>query len=615
MAKEDFKNKVTKAQEDLFKALESEKTKRNNVITKITNELSKQKKANVKILNSLNKEYLTLCQNNVNELQTFIDKINSLNEDLQKGINKFNESYKIEDEKQKLLDEKDKVLQPLKQKAKREGHDINTKMERIDKELQDTLEDRSNNFSEGEKTYKNKLLEYEKRRRIELARIQANIVKECDEYQKKLILENKRSEINKIKKAIKDIRYQGLLTEKECLLKYCDEIEQYELNYINEVYNYNLENITLTKDYKTRYFGVKKDKLLTEKKYDDEFNIYEIEVDNSLAINNRSMLEKQNGIKGVYYNKISKATINKLDKDQKINQSEQEYIESSINNAFELDLKQIAKLNDLNYSNLKSMENEIKLYEKNLIFTINFYLQNILVTYDAYFKDLFLKEENLLSLFIINDFNNNEIFNGFNFEEYINALLNCYNTFKVTEDEVTNKFKNRITNACNTLITQVNEFTNNILLINEDINLEVVNYSKLLETILGNAKENSLNHIKSLMNQKQEVINENMNSNNSSLEANKMALEKELVVISEDYNSRINEVNRLKEVENKRYEEIVNSVNLEIDSQIKEINDNYDKSLNEFNEEKIEKENNIKTKFNTERQNIEKTYKTKIGLL
>ena len=72
MAKEDFKNKVTKAQEDLFKSLDNERTKRHTVVTKIISEISKQKKANVKTLNTLNKDYLTLCQNDITELQVFI---------------------------------------------------------------------------------------------------------------------------------------------------------------------------------------------------------------------------------------------------------------------------------------------------------------------------------------------------------------------------------------------------------------------------------------------------------------------------------------------------------------------------------------------------------------
>ena len=57
----EFKNKITKAQEELFKALENEQTKRNSTSSKIIQELSKANKANVKTLNSLNKEYLETC--------------------------------------------------------------------------------------------------------------------------------------------------------------------------------------------------------------------------------------------------------------------------------------------------------------------------------------------------------------------------------------------------------------------------------------------------------------------------------------------------------------------------------------------------------------------------
>ena len=65
MAKsEGFKNKITKAQEDLFKAIETEKTKKKALSEKIVNELSKLEKANVRTLNSLNKEYTEQCKSN-----------------------------------------------------------------------------------------------------------------------------------------------------------------------------------------------------------------------------------------------------------------------------------------------------------------------------------------------------------------------------------------------------------------------------------------------------------------------------------------------------------------------------------------------------------------------
>ena len=70
----EFKNKITKAQEELFKALENEQTKRNSTSSKIIQELSKANKANVKTLNSLNKEYLETCNNNKLELNNLIHR-------------------------------------------------------------------------------------------------------------------------------------------------------------------------------------------------------------------------------------------------------------------------------------------------------------------------------------------------------------------------------------------------------------------------------------------------------------------------------------------------------------------------------------------------------------
>lgn len=614
MAKEDFKNKITKAQEDLFKSLENERTKRHTVVTKIIGELSKQKKANVKTLATLNKEYLTLCQNDAIELQTFIDKVNSLNVELETGISTFNETYNIENEKQRLIEEKDKVLLPLKQKGKREGHDINTKMERIDKELVDTLEDRNNEFEESEKSFKAKILEYDKRRRIELQRIQNNTMKECEEFQKRLIVENKRSEINKLKKAIKEIRYQGLLNEKECLLKYSDEIEQFELNHVTDVYNYNIENITLTKDYKTRYLAVKLDKLLTEQRYENEFALYEIEVNNSLATNNKEMLEKQNAIKGVYYDKISRASLSQFDKERKINKLEHDNINNAIATIDKLDNSQVKKFIDLNNTDLKSLENEIKLFQKNLVFTMNFYLTNIISSYQNYFKELYVKESNLLNYFIVNDVEK-EVFNGFNYNEYKDVLVKCFEEFKTIEEQSAIKFEEKIKDAMNNLINSVEAFVSNMININNEIKDEINIYHDKLTFSFNDAKTKATAYIDELISKKEEDVTLRENNNNSLLVTRKQDLEKELNDINNDYTNRVNEVNNAKEIQSKKYQEVCDSINNQISNEQLVVNETYDTDYRHFAEEKIAKEETIKNKFIVEKNKIEKTYKTKIGLL
>lgn len=614
MAKAEFKNKVTKAQEDLFKALENEKEKRHTYVTKIINELNKQKKANVKNLSSLNKEYLALCQNNQTELQGFIDKVSSLNNELTSGINTFNENYNLENEKNKLIEEKDKILAPLKQKAKREGHDINTKMERIDKELNETLENRKMTFDENEKTYRNKVLEYDRRRRIEIQKIQNNIVKECEEFQKRLIVENKRSEINKLKKAIKEIRYNGLLTEKETLLRYADDIESYELNHALEVYNYNKENSDLIKDYKTRYISVKLDKLLNEQRYNNEFNLYEIEVNNTLAVQNKEMLEKQNGIKEVFIDKIYKANINQFEKEKKINKLEQDNIINTINNAEKLDNLQIKKFQDLNLYQYKSMENEFKLYQKNLNVTLNFYLQNILSLYQVYFKDLFVKEATLLNTFLINDISG-DVFNNFDFTTSQELVMNMFNAFKEMEESTINKFQDKITNIMNMLIEQVDVFVTNMTNLNMEINEEINNYHQKLSALFTTTETNLIDYINNIQTKKQEDINIREEANTTFLAKGHNDNRIELEAINIDYNKRVADVNIQKQQQETKYQALCENIKTQIAEEQKMINVNYDNDLVSFQNEKLGKEENIKNKFIEERSKIEKTYKTKIGLL
>ena len=170
MAKvEGFKNKITKAQEDLFKSIETEKAKKKALSEKIIQELYKQEKANVRTLNSLNKEYLEQCNNNREKLQVFVDTIAELNKELQTNLEEY-QKYREEHDELAILQEKNEQnLIVAKNKCKREIQDINIKIDRIEKELKETLETRSEDFNEELTTYKSKIVEFDKRKRFEVS--------------------------------------------------------------------------------------------------------------------------------------------------------------------------------------------------------------------------------------------------------------------------------------------------------------------------------------------------------------------------------------------------------------------------------------------------------------
>ena len=217
MAKaEGFKNKITKAQEDLFKALENEKEKKNTLFTKIVAELTKQNKANVKSLNSMNKEYVELCKNNNVALNEFISKVAELNANLESLVEQYKD---VPNEEQELLVIKEQAegkKKTITNKFKREMQDVNIRIDRIEKELKEVLEEKKTNYEEEVNNFRVKLMELEKRKKFEVGKIQNNTIKEYDDLQVRLLKENKRSEIKQINKNIKQIRMNGLLEEKEC---------------------------------------------------------------------------------------------------------------------------------------------------------------------------------------------------------------------------------------------------------------------------------------------------------------------------------------------------------------------------------------------------------------
>ena len=237
---------------------------------KIVNELSKLEKANVRTLNSLNKEYTEQCKSNKEKLQIFINTIEQLNSELQTTLDEYEIYCKEHDELAILKEEQEQQLNVNRNKFKREIQDINIKIDRIEKELKEVLETRQEEFNVELTTYKSKTIEFEKRKRFEVSKIQSNTIKEYDELQKLLLQENKKSEIKSINKKIKQIRLSGLVEEKECVFRHLAEQKQFELDFAKYEYDHKCANSKIEKEYYQKIEDTKFDRSVIEfnfKKY------------------------------------------------------------------------------------------------------------------------------------------------------------------------------------------------------------------------------------------------------------------------------------------------------------------------------------------------------------
>lgn len=610
----EFKNKITKAQEELFKALENEQTKRNSTSSKIIQELSKANKANVKTLNSLNKEYLETCNNNKLELNNYIEKIKLINEDLLKEIDEFKESYNFDSEKEKHIARKDRACAPLRTKFKREIHDINIKINRIDQELKETLDTRNNENDQENVNYKNKIIEFDKKKRHEVNKIQSNTIKEYDELQKRLLVENKRSEIKNINKQIKEIRRNGLIDEKDCIFRNLEDQKQYELEHVKYLLEYKNENIKLEKEYNIRIEETKFNKSMIEFNYKKEFDKCDNDAIHNLNEASKQLQYKHSKNKSDLYSNIYNENINQFNYERKRNDDELNVVKNIYLSIENMDNKQIDKYLELNNKELNSIENELSLFEKNIVLTLNFYLQNLINSYKSYFKDLLTKEESFINNLLINTVQG-DFLNGKNCDSYIPQIVSLFNVFREQEEKAVVLFEEELTNLLNNLILQVNEFVNKVKELNNKVNEQVINYNNSIRNILQVAKEEGNSFIENIINNINNDVANRENENNKLFEERKQAISLENEEIEKEFASRENEVKQQEQILEEQYKVKYDELVKVKDDAIVLINQKYDQSYLNNQNEYDEKVKYIINKFNEEFSKLEKEYKVKIGLL
>jgi len=615
MAKvEGFKNKITKAQEDLFKAIETEKAKKKALSEKIVQELSKQDKANVRTLNSLNKEYLEQCNTNQQKLFVFVDTIKKLNDDLQENLDQYQKYCEEHDELAILKEKNDKNLVIAKNKCKREIQDINIKIDRIDKELKDTLETRASDFNEELTTYKSKIIEFDKRRNFEVKKIQDNTIKEYDELQKKLLQENKKSEIKSINKKIKQIRYSGLIEERECIFRYIAEQKQFELDFAKHEYDYKVENVKLSKEYNLKLEDVKFDRSVIEFNFKKNTVMSENDVKHDYNENEKTLKLDHHGQVEDLHKLINERTLEQLAFEYEKADNEAEVTKKIYKAIEENDNKQSVKLDEFINKELALINKDIALFQKNLNFTASFYVQNIINLYTNYFKTYVQKEEIFVNSLLVNSVKG-AFLQGNSYDEYVCQIKEIFETFKNNEEHFIESFTSYISMALQNFVDQVESFANTIMLLNHNIIEVIQKHHKDINEVLSTATAKGFIFVENIQNKVKEEVGAREYDNKQLFEMRTKASIEQKNDILNEYNLREKAV---KEFEIQKLEEFkVEYSELEKarDNEKQIIESKVSENLSALGLEYDEKVKMIQSKFDEENKLMEKQYKQKMGLL
>ena len=158
-------------------------------------------------------------------------RVKEIEDNLNQGLDAYNNQYNIEVEEKKLKDSKDKGVLPKMMIYRKETHDANFKLDRILKEEKDTLREKQDNLETFEKNAKARIFDLEKRCRLEINKEKGTSLASYDDLQKKLLETNNRKEIKDINKQIQIIQKQSLKNEKDIKLNYQELIKAEKLNY------------------------------------------------------------------------------------------------------------------------------------------------------------------------------------------------------------------------------------------------------------------------------------------------------------------------------------------------------------------------------------------------
>jgi len=615
MAKaEGFKNKLTKAQEDLFKALDSEKEKKAAIFTKIVAEITKQNKANVKSLNALNKEYVELCKNNNIRLEEFIAKVNELNNVLKETTDQYNNVPNEEAELNALQEHNENKKKTITNKFKREMQDVNIKIERIEKELKEVLEETKVTYESDVQNFRLKLMDLEKRKKFEVNKIQNNTIKEYDDLQAKLLKENKRSEIKQINKNIKQIRMNGLLEEKECWHRHLAEQKQAELEYLKLHYDYKCKCIDLEKEYNNRSEDAKYDRAMIQHNYKKNIDTADNNTVHTFNQNMQKVKDQKNKDFETCYNNINQAYVDQYKYEVEKNNLETDNIKNIYVQIEALDKKQDDKLVEFNGKGLAIVTKELSLFQKNLVLTLNFYSQNINDIYKTYFKNLLSKEKDFVDGLIVNAIKG-AFLNGYDYSEFITKIEGIYNAFTEQEEAMLTSFSEYLDNILNNLLIQVQAYIDNVNKLNDNIVAIELNYHQSINAVLEEAKNKGIEFAENIKTNISNEIQNKVSENEQLYNARCSEVKNTNENIAKEFADREASIKAVEDQQQAEYLKDFNAIMKVRDDAKVEIEANYVKMANEYLADYEDKVLGLNEKFVGLRNSVEKEYKIKMGLL
>ena len=611
---EEFKLQLETMNKELFSSFQEAKEQREQTGEKIIQTLSETYSSNQIDLNSLDEEFLKVCEKQRKAIEKYQNQINKLKDELQTGLTLYDENFSLTREEEKLVAQKKRTMLPTRQVYRKELHDIQAKVDRIEKERDQILKEKEDLFEEEQKNFKTKMAELDKRNYFDVKRINDNTSKEYKDLEMTLSQENNRREIKRIQKSIKEIRRTGTIEAKKVSLSYLDEEKEAELAFFRFSKNYEKE-ISVIKD----EYQIKLEELDLEKKYcDHNFHMEEDKYDfgTKRAIHNISQnaQKKRVDLLCSYHDQIQ--TLNQEMYDKKIEQLNQKLDVSKkvLQSSYDKDFGQNQNILTISSSDSESLQEEIKKYQEYFVSLFAQFEQIILLICSDYLDEMKKQEEEALKYFSIFSYQTTA-FQGYQYQKYIDK----FNDISIKIQEIQNSsfqdFTNEIHNQVALLKQQFDNTIQNIILFVKKSLAHRLAYRQNIEQILQDAKDMGIRFNEQLLENEKQKIEEERNKCKSDYDLEKQEEKETRIKIDEEYQANESQLNDKIKVHQNENDALKETYRLQCEENKNQLVLHIKETEEQLKNILLVGEKEIVDKYISLKSNVEKEYKNKIDLL
>lgn len=542
--------------------------------------------------------------------------LTNLREEQTKEVTLYKNQHNANNDKERLLNAKEDSLAEFKLQKKKETHELNLKINALDKECIQILKNNQMEFEEEERNYKSKIAELEKKMKFEVQKINEAILTPSIRSNKTTETSYENRQDYQVDKEVKAIRQKGIIDISKIKLNYLFELKELELSFSTYGSNFKRDNDILREEYNLQIEELK----YLKKKVQDELqfaiDMYDFDTYKTFHETEKEYATEVNHIIEKYNEKIYRYQDEIIQTEKQKNEVNHHNANVMYSKVLESDLQQALIFNTLASESVSEVYGSLNDLNEFLTNVGIAYRDMMIYLFEGFWTRFHAKERQFYESLIFLSYHS-YCFNGFNYKDFNQEVLKLSEEFLKNQILRFENFKQQLNDNFKKLLKQVKNMYQGFVAFKNQEDTHIKEYLKLLEKTMTNAQEDG-----KIFNQK--TYDEWMLQTTHKADAFKQNKQNEIHAQAENHRNVHNDFNlkskdlegKLKQYQQKRKENLDKELSLYRDT-VKAIKQNILKIKQQHKLElKAQHKEILKNHMNQALQvENEKKTKLKIGLI